>query len=371
MDTILKSIDSDKPMFVRGAAACQLATFSSINHQQILTKPTIMKKFSIVLFLAILCSVAHAQVQRGFSFQGYARNENGAAYANQRITVQFSIYVKNASAEYTETHSPTTDEYGLFQLFVGSGTVATGNFNNLNFIGKDYWLKVEVKNATSSYATVSDAQLAAVPYAKSADNGVPPGTILAYGGTTAPAGYFYCDGRELVRAEYPALYAAIGNNFGSSNGSVFNVPDMRGQFLRGWSDGVTWREPDRDSRKRGRPGANEGNRVGSEQDDAYLNHAHAASTGNAGRHTHGNSADGTNRTTLGNYPNPGVVQYSTGNVTAGSLDAIGVEINVVVTQSLSINEAPDHSHSVTVNNSTSGGGETRPRNVSVYYIIKF
>jgi microcystin-dependent protein len=366
MDTILKSIDSEKPVFVRGAAACQLATFGSINHQQILTKPTIMKKISIVLLLAIFCSVAHAQVQRGFSFQGYARNENGAAYANQRITVQFSIYVKNASAEYTETHSPTTDEYGLFQLFVGSGTVVSGNFNNLNFGAKDYWLKVEVKNATSSYATTSDTQLAAVPYAKSADNGIPAGTILAFASNNVPAGYLICDGSSYNRDQYPNLFNAIGTTWGGS-GSSFNVPDTRGLFLRGWDRGAG-RDPDRATRTAIKTGGATGDNVGSEQGDELKFHGHAQSTtSNSGSHTHPNSADGTNRTTAG-YPNPGVVQYSGVRTQIGT-DNGQNEIDLVITQSLSIGNAGSHTHTVDIN--PNGGNEGRAKNVAVNYIIKF
>jgi microcystin-dependent protein len=62
---------------------------------------------------------------------------------------------------------------------------------------------------------------------------VPAGTIHAYGGSTAPSGYLVCDGAVLDRATYPALFAAIGTNFGSPSGTTFNLPDLRGQFLRG------------------------------------------------------------------------------------------------------------------------------------------
>ena len=61
----------------------------------------------------------------------------------------------------------------------------------------------------------------------------PIGTILAYGGTTAPAGWMICDGTSLLRASYPELFAVIGTAFGSADSTHFNIPDLRGEFLRG------------------------------------------------------------------------------------------------------------------------------------------
>ena len=65
-----------------------------------------------------------------------------------------------------------------------------------------------------------------------ADN--PIGSILPYGGTTAPSGWFLCQGQALSRTEYADLFKAIGTNFGTGDGSTtFNIPDLRGEFLRG------------------------------------------------------------------------------------------------------------------------------------------
>lgn len=62
----------------------------------------------------------------------------------------------------------------------------------------------------------------------------PIGTINAFGGTTAPEGWLICQGQALSRTEYKDLFDVIGTNFGSGDGSTtFNVPDLRGEFLRG------------------------------------------------------------------------------------------------------------------------------------------
>ena len=62
----------------------------------------------------------------------------------------------------------------------------------------------------------------------------PLGTINAIGGSTAPDGWLLCQGQAVSRTDYSDLFAVIGTSFGSGDGSTtFNVPDLRGEFLRG------------------------------------------------------------------------------------------------------------------------------------------
>ena len=70
------------------------------------------------------------------------------------------------------------------------------------------------------------------------DGIVPPGMITPYAGKTAPAGWLLCDGREVLRASYPALFAAIGTTFGAGDGKAsFHLPDLRGRVAAGVSSG--------------------------------------------------------------------------------------------------------------------------------------
>jgi hypothetical protein len=62
------------------------------------------------------------------------------------------------------------------------------------------------------------------------------GTISAYGGNTAPTGWLLCDGTAVSQTTYADLFAVIGCNFGCSGGN-FNLPDLRGRFLRGRDGG--------------------------------------------------------------------------------------------------------------------------------------
>ena len=87
-----------------------------------------------------------------------------------------------------------------------------------------------------------------------------------------PGGWLLCDGRTVSRSDYPDLFNAIGISWGKGDGSkTFNLPDLRGMFLRGVS-GESGNDQDADSRKRLKEnGGNEGNNVGSYQEDAIRN----------------------------------------------------------------------------------------------------
>lgn len=63
--------------------------------------------------------------------------------------------------------------------------------------------------------------------------GTPAGTVIQFAGVSAPNGYLACDGASLLRADYVDLFAAIGTTHGAADGTHFNVPDMRGLFVRG------------------------------------------------------------------------------------------------------------------------------------------
>ena len=62
----------------------------------------------------------------------------------------------------------------------------------------------------------------------------PIGTILAYGGATAPSGWFICDGTELTKTDYAELYAVIGDSFGTASvNTKFVLPDLREATTKG------------------------------------------------------------------------------------------------------------------------------------------
>lgn len=66
----------------------------------------------------------------------------------------------------------------------------------------------------------------------------PAGSVNYFANSTAPNGYLECNGQSVNRNTYAELFAAIGIVYGAGNGSTtFNLPDLRGEFVRGLDKG--------------------------------------------------------------------------------------------------------------------------------------
>lgn len=86
----------------------------------------------------------------------------------------------------------------------------------------------QLKGKTYHYEP-SDVTLAQV-----VDTLIKPGFIVPYGASVIPTGWLPCDGAAISRSTYAALFAVIGTNFGSGDGTTtFNVPDCRGRAIFG------------------------------------------------------------------------------------------------------------------------------------------
>jgi len=167
-----------------------------------------------------------------------------------------------------------------------------------------------------------------------------------------------CNGTAISRTTYAALFAIIGTTHGAGDGSsTFNVPDLRGEFVRGWDDGR---------------GVDSGRNFGTSQSDENKQHNHTASTsvsdsghfhyafandfiGNQDRLI--NMAGQDKRAAAdGQVGNDSRQDYKMGGV-SGAADTGRTNVQ---TTGISV--------SVTVNNSAAG--ESRPRNVAMMYVIK-
>jgi len=105
----------------------------------------------------------------------------------------------------------------------------------------------------------SDAAWAAIPAVTSFTSGM----VQMFANATVPSGWLECNGASVSRSTYADLFAAIGTTYGSTNGSSFNLPDMRGRFARAWDHGAG---VDADAASR-----TGGDNVGSTQADAIRN----------------------------------------------------------------------------------------------------
>lgn len=219
---------------------------------------------------------------------------------------------------------------------------------------------------------------------------VPAGMVMHFAGTVAPSGWLVCDGSAVARADYADLFSAIGTVYGAGDGSTtFNLPDLRGEFLRGLDSGR---------------GVDADRALGSAQGEAYKSHTHTGSSSNTGSHTHtgsvtvnsggahthtvsGTAASNgahTHTVPFGSYAGGGSTYNSPDDYTntvwknvpttsngahthtvSGSAASNGAHTH---TGSVSLVSSADHTHAVTV--AASGGAETRPRNVAMLPCIK-
>ncbi len=144
----------------------------------------------------------------------------------------------------------------------------------------------------------------------SGTSGVPPtalpflvGQVCFFAMETAPSGFLVCDGASVSRTVYAELFDAMGTLHGAGNGTTtFNLPDLRGEFIRGLDLGR---------------GIDAGRILGSYQADELRSHNHTF-----------------------NFPN------ITNNSGGGGIDDAG-------------------GGGAVYNTNYSGGSETRPRNVAL------
>ncbi|WP_286888661.1 phage tail protein [Thalassospira sp.] len=66
----------------------------------------------------------------------------------------------------------------------------------------------------------------------------PVGLPFWWPANTPPSWALECDGSAISRTTYAELFSAIGTTFGTGDGSTtFNIPDLRAEFIRGWDNG--------------------------------------------------------------------------------------------------------------------------------------
>lgn len=124
-----------------------------------------------ILFLAFLffsIATIQAQAPQAFQYQAIARSNTGLPILNQTISIRISVISGSQTGAilYVETHSPTTNPFGLFNLKIGQGTVANGTFNSINWGSNQHFLKVEMdETGGTAYQDMGTVSLISVPYA--------------------------------------------------------------------------------------------------------------------------------------------------------------------------------------------------------------
>lgn len=62
------------------------------------------------------------------------------------------------------------------------------------------------------------------------------GAVIPFSMITPPSGWLECNGASLSRATYADLFSKIGDIYGSDDINSFKIPDLRGEFVRGWDN---------------------------------------------------------------------------------------------------------------------------------------
>ena len=355
-----------------------------------------MKRISFLIYFLIISGTLMAAIPQALNFQGIAKRKNGTTINNSPIYLW--VYVDDTTSNfkpyYLEQDSAVTDSFGTFTVLIGLGKrISPALFSQIPWASPArIYLGVlfdtlSPSNPNYNPIPLGPIQMVTVPYAFAASavsgimadtgsdgdimrydaknrvwrdggqyaagngitiihdtisvtsvaSGIPPGCIMPFAGDTAhiPAGWLLCDGRQLPTAKFPALFGAISTSWGGAGGN-FNLPDMRGMFMRGASLG-TGADPDAGARGALKTGGNTGDNVGSYQSDTIKMHGHGTQP----------SAYYSNETNSISTINGGSGSNGSINTTNG-----GSATNREKTLPF-------------------GGNETRPKNVYVNYIIKY
>lgn len=161
--------------------------------------------------------------------------------------------------------------------------------------------------ANATETAAASASTAASTAQTTANNAAPSGLIAPFFRASAPTGWLLCEGQDVSRSTYSFLWVAMGSPNTGNGSSTFTLPDLRGEFIRGMDRGRAV-DPDRV--------------LGSFQAQDIQAHSHAIPA-------FSNTDSGTN-----------------------------------------VEDAGSSGFAQSAVTGTSGGAETRPRNVALTYCIK-
>lgn len=266
------------------------------------------------------------------------------------------VGVYDATVPYTGTAVVIGDDAKLYQ------SLQANNTGHAPSASPTWWGPVSTITATQPAHVVPLAQVQAlIQAAFSAE----AGKVAAFAMSVAPTGWVKANGAAVSRTAYANLFAQIGTTYGAGDGSTtFNLPDYRGEFLRGFDDGR---------------GVDTGRVLGSFQADSFASHAHGV---NDPTHAHA-VADPTHAHPVTDpthsHFDPNTVSNQTGSQLNGVPSsspntAVGTQTNASAT-GISVNAAGTgigiYGAATGVSIQANGGTETRPRNKAALYCIKF
>ena len=161
-----------------------------------------MKRTLLTILSVLFCAITFAQsVPQGINYQAVARDANGDVLMNQALTIQFSVIsdITTSAVSWQETHSVSTNDYGLYTAIVGQGTAtsvgSSATFDVIDWGVSNHLLKVEVDYG-GGLIDMGTTAFMSVPYSLYSANPGPQGVAGLDGtnGTTGAAGSDGADG---------------------------------------------------------------------------------------------------------------------------------------------------------------------------------
>ncbi|MGA1256590.1 MAG: phage tail fiber protein [Candidatus Nanopelagicaceae bacterium] len=149
-------------------------------------------------------------------------------------------YIKNLSNTVLATNlaSSSVTTAKIADSNVTTAKIADSNVTTAKLADNNV---TTAKLADSSVTTVKLADSSVTAAKIAAGAAVPTGAVFYFASSTAPTGYLKANGNVVpngsgtvqgVTADFSALYAVLGSTYGAAG----TLPDLRGEFLRGWDD---------------------------------------------------------------------------------------------------------------------------------------
>ena len=140
-------------------------------------KDSQMKKAILFFSMLVFSTITFAQPPQAFKYQAVLRDNSGEILQNQTVPIRISIHDETAGGTvlYQETFAVTTNDLGLVNLEIGTGTPTIGSFVSIDWATNAKFLEIEIDTAGgTSYISLGTSELLSVPYALYAEEAAIP-----------------------------------------------------------------------------------------------------------------------------------------------------------------------------------------------------
>lgn len=180
--------------------------------------------------------------------QTEAANRTIEELGNNAVVLTSDQTIPGAKTFQADIKASASTAHAAADRYIRLGADATGAYVVNTKSGRILYLKHDGNLTYDRNRVLTEADAPSL---------IPSGAVMYFARTTAPDGWLKANGAAVSRTAYAALFAAIGTTYGTGDGrTTFNLPDLRGEFIRGWDDGR---------------GIDSGRALGSAQGDAIRN----------------------------------------------------------------------------------------------------